>query len=180
MSPLRSEISPPVNRFMSIPRLLALTTFAALVAPGIASAFDDPKALLDAVYKPYIEGQRPASFDTNFSARLKLLYAKSLESHVAEASTDGPDVGRSPLLAFDPFIEGQHSLLLDLAITDPVVSGTHAVATVSFHNFDHASVLAVSMVKEPDGWKVDDIASLGGTQNWLLSWLLQYDPFSVK
>ena len=35
------------------------------------------------------------------------------------------------------------------------------------------------MVKEADGWKVDDVASLGGDQNWLLSWLLQYDPFGA-
>ena len=34
--------------------------------------------------------------------------------------------------------------------------------------------------KDPDGWKVDDVASLGEGENWLLSWLLQYDPFSVN
>ena len=42
------------------------------------------------------------------------------------------------------------------------------------------SLISVAMVREADGWKVDDVASLAGSQNWLLSWLLQYDPFSVN
>ena len=37
-----------------------------------------------------------------------------------------------------------------------------------------------ALVKEADGWKVDDIASLGEGENWLLSWLLQYDPFAIR
>ena len=55
-----------------------------------------------------------------------------------------------------------------------------ALATVTFHNFDHTSLLAITMKREHDGWKVDDIASMGSDQNWLLSWLLQYDPFGVN
>jgi hypothetical protein len=51
---------------------------------------------------------------------------------------------------------------------------------VSFHNFDQASLLSLSLTQESDGWKVDDVASLGQGEHWLLSWLLQYDPFSVN
>lgn len=84
------------------------------------------------------------------------------------------------MLAFDPFIEGQNSLLMDVVIGEPVITGDRAVSTVSFHNFDHLSLISVAMVREADGWKVDDVASLAGSQNWLLSWLLQYDPFGVN
>jgi hypothetical protein len=51
---------------------------------------------------------------------------------------------------------------------------------VSFGNFDDISLLSLALVKEADGWKVDDIASLGEGENWLLSWLLQYDPFAIR
>ncbi len=65
-------------------------------------------------------------------------------------------------------------------IGTPVVHGDRALSTVTFHNFDHTSLLAITMKREQDGWKVDDIASMGSDENWLLSWLLQYDPFGVN
>lgn len=162
-------------------RTLLLALGVTLAVTGAASAFDEPKGLLKAIYAPYIEGREPPEPDTWYSSRLKVIYAKNLAGQVRDQATgESVDPGAPAMLAFDPFIEGQHSLLLDVAITDPVISGKYAVANVSFHNFDHASLLSVSMVKEDDGWKVDDIASLGNEQKWLLSWLLQYDPFSVK
>ena len=114
------------------------------------------------------------------ASRLKDLYAANAERQAVDKKGRALDPDAPAMLAFDPFIEGQNSLLMDLAISDPVTSGDHAVATVSFHNFDHMSLMSLSLVKEADGWKVDDVASLAGTQNWLLSWLLQYDPFSVN
>ena len=69
---------------------------------------------------------------------------------------------------------------MDLSIGEPVVMGDTATVTVSFHNFDQPTLLSLSLVKEAGGWKVDDVASLGGGQHWLLSWVLQYDPFSVS
>lgn len=65
-------------------------------------------------------------------------------------------------------------------VQQSVVALDEGIATVTFHNFDHTSLLAITMKREPDGWKVDDIASMGSEQNWLLSWLLQYDPFGVN
>lgn len=148
---------------------------------GAASAYDEPKALLDAIYAPYTAGQAPGDREQYFSLRLKGLYAANLERQAldtksgAEVDPNAPD-----LLGFDPFIEGDNALLLDLNIGAPVVQGDRALSTVTFHNFDHTSLLAITMKREPDGWKVDDIASMGSDQNWLLSWLLQYDPFGVN
>ena len=71
-------------------------------------------------------------------------------------------------------------MLRDLVVGAPVVNAGKAMVTVSFGNFDHASLLALSLVQEAGGWKVDDIASLGEGENWLLSWLLQYDPFAIR
>ncbi len=168
---------------MRIGFLVALVVLA-FSAPALA--FDDPKALVTAIYAPYqtpgaAANQDPAQY---YSERLRGL----VSAHAAKAAADllsspdrAPNTGPvAPVLSFNPFIDAQHSLLTDFAIGEPVVLGNKALVTVSFHNFDNATLLSLSLVKDPDGWKVDDVASLGQGENWLLSWLLQYDPFSVN
>ena len=155
--------------------IIALLLCCGLVLP--AAAFDDPKALLEAVYAGYTAGGNRTEPDTYFSARLKGLYAANVERQALDAEQGiAVDPNAPPVLEFDPFIEGSHALISEVQIGQPVVTGGRAVATVSFANFDHRATLAISLVREGDGWKVDDIASLSG-ENWLLSWLLQYDPF---
>ena len=162
-------------------RQLILSLLIALGLAGAAQAYDDPKALLEAIYAPYTAGQTPGDREQYYSARLKGLYAANLERQAVDNRTgDAVDPNAPNLLSFDPFIEGGHALLLALSIGTPVVQGERALATVTFHNFDHTSLLAITMKREQDGWKVDDIASMGSDQNWLLSWLLQYDPFGVN
>ncbi|MBN9314627.1 MAG: DUF3828 domain-containing protein [Devosia sp.] len=147
---------------------------------GAAVAYDDPKALVEAIYQPYAAGEKHGSLEQFYSSRLKDLYASNAERQAIDQKGAAIDPDAPDMLTFDPFIEGQNSLLLDLVIGAPVTSGDRAVVTVSFHNFDHMSLISLSLVKQADGWKVDDVASLAGGQNWLLSWLLQYDPFSVN
>lgn len=165
-------------------RQLIATVLMVLAFAGSAMAFDDPKALVEAIYQPYLSGAAQSDLNQFYSARLKQIYAQVLEKQSGDPTTGSdvqpaaPKAQPSDVLAFDPFIEGQNALITDLNISDPQILGDRATILVSFHNFDHASLLSLALVKEPDGWKVDDVASLGGGQNWLLSWLLQYDPFS--
>lgn len=162
-------------------RQLIIGLLFALGLAGATQAYDDPKALLDAIYAPYTAGQTPGDREQYYSARLKGLYAANLERQAIDSKSGRVVDSNAPnLLDFDPFIEGDNALLLDLSVGAPVVQGDRALATVTFHNFDHTSLLAISMTREQDGWKVDDIASMGSDQNWLLSWLLQYDPFGVN
>ena len=162
-------------------RQLIIGLLLALGFAGAAQAYDEPKALLDAIYAPYTAGQTPGDREQYYSARLKGFYAANLERQSVDSKTGTEVDPNAPnLVGFDPFIEGDHALLLDLNIGAPVVQGDRALATVTFHNFDHTSLLAITMKREQDGWKVDDIASMGSDQNWLLSWLLQYDPFGVN
>ena len=162
-------------------RQLIIALLLTLGLAGATRAYDDPKALLDAIYAPYTAGQTPGEREQYFSVRLKGLYAANLERRAVDGET-GKDVDPNApnLVGFDPFIEGDHALLLDLMIGAPVIQGDRALSTVTFHNFDHTSLLAITMKREQDGWKVDDIASMGSDENWLLSWLLQYDPFGVN
>lgn len=157
-----------------------LLTILFLALPAAAQAFDDPKALLEAIYQPYQAGKKHDSLDPFYSNRLKGLFidhANRSTGDVAEV-TSGTDA--SPNRIFNPFLDSDNALLLDVMIGEPVVLGDNALATVSFHNFDHPSLLSVAMVKEADGWKVDDVTSTGAGENWMLSWLLIYDPWDVK
>ena len=162
--------------------LLIGIVLALITAPALA--FDDPKALVTAIYAPYqtpgkATDQDPAQY---YSERLKGLvssHAAKAASALLESSNTGTDTGDvAPVLGFNPFIAGQQSLLMDLRVGEPTVINDKATITVSFHNFDQATMLALSLVKAADGWKVDDVASLGQGEHWLYSWLLQYDPFS--
>lgn len=150
-----------------------LALFAALAMWSPALAFDDPKALADAIYAPYVRlgasaDEDPAQY---YSERLRGLVS---------ANALGQSEGKAEPIEFNPLIGAQSSLLRDLAISAPVVNRDRALVTVSFTNFDHAALMSLSLVKEADGWKVDDIASFGDGENWLLSWLLQYDPFAIR
>lgn len=104
---------------------------------GGASAYDSPKALVEAIYQPYASGQKHAALEKFYSARLKDLYAANLERQSVDQKGAAVDPDAPDMLGFDPFIEGQNSLLLDLVIGEPVLNGDRAVAAVSFHNFDH-------------------------------------------
>ena len=156
------------------------------LAAGPAPAFDDPKALVTAIYAPYqtpgqAAEQDPAQY---YSERLKGLVSGQAAKAAKDASSNPDGAANTgeaaPALSFNPFIAAQHSLLMDLSIGEPVVMGDKAMIGVSFHNFDQASLLSLSLIKDADGWKVDDVASLGQGEHWLFSWLLQYDPFSVN
>ena len=152
-------------------RALMVVVLALWAAP--AFAYDDPKALVDAIYAPYTtlgvaREQDPAQF---YSERLRGLVA-------ANAAATGENA--PPVLEFNPFIGATQALLRDLSVGTPVGNNESAIVTVSFGNFGEISLLSLSLVREADGWKVDDIASLGQGENWLLSWLLQYDPFAIR
>jgi len=162
-------------------RIFLLTAVLAAIVTGSAHAasYDDPKALVTALYQPYTHGDPPADLPGFYSDGLKAMFAK----HQQLSQITGVGLPPKPVTSsddeFDPFVNAKRYLMLDLTISDAVINGDHAVVGVSYKNFDHPTVLSVSLTKSPDGWKVDDIASLGADQHWLLSWLLTYDPMGI-
>ncbi len=130
--------------------LLALVALAATALP--AFAYDTPKSLLEALYTPY----KSDTFDWDkwdeAQFRTKALNAL-FDKDAKEA--DG-DVGR---LDFDPYIDGQDYQITDLVFHDAVITGDTAKVEVTFKNFDTSEDLMFTLVKEADGWKVDDVVS---------------------
>lgn len=142
--------------------LAALVLLAGLVP---AFAYDTPKALLEAVYAPYLAA--PADWQERDetllrSAELNALFAK-------DAEEAGGEVGR---IDFDPYINGQDWQLASLSIADPVVTGDTATAEVTFSNFDAPQEMSFSLVREADGWKVDNVVSHTGEYPYDLKGLL--------
>lgn len=133
------------------PLALALVAFVAAIVP--AFAYDTPKALLEALYSPYSQGN---SFDWSKwdeaefrSKELNALFDKDAKE------ADG-EVGR---LDFDPYIDGQDYQISDLKFGDAQITGDSAKVEVTFKNFDMAEDLTFTLIKEADGWKVDDVSS---------------------
>ena len=135
---------------------------------------------MSAVYAPYARGVQPDNLDSFYSDGLRSLFAKyRQQSEYGNGIGSGPDVAAAKEPDFDPFVDAKHYLMLDLTIGDPVINGDHAMVAVSYKNFDHPSSLMLSLLHTSEGWKIDDVASMGADQHWLLSWLLEYDPLGV-
>ena len=116
---------------------LILGLAAALVTPLAAAAYDDPKSLVAAIYQPYQAGQQHADFDQFYSTRLKQLFLAHAETAAADVDTTATEpLSVAPAIDFNPFIDAQHALILDVAVGEPVVVGDQALVTVGFHNFD--------------------------------------------
>lgn len=137
---------------------------------GTATAFETPKELVDAVYAPYVARTEPPAPNTYYSDTLTQLTAAKIER-------DGPE---AEVLSFDPFVDGQNALIFDFVASDPITIGDRALVNVTFKNFGNPTALTLALIQEADGWKVDDVASMGVERHWLLSWLLAFDPFEVQ
>jgi hypothetical protein len=168
LRPLRFDFSAEGDML----RALAIVGFllAAIVASAPAQAFDSPESLVAAIYEPYKRGQSNAVPERYYTTGLRAL----LQSYHRATNGDETDG-----LGFDPFINAQSALLHDLQIGETMAHGDRAVVQVSFFNFDRPTFITLSLLREGEDWKVDDIASFGSEEHWLLSWLLRFDPWAV-
>lgn len=136
---------------------------ALMLFPLSALAFDDPKALVQAVYDSYQPG-RTGDGHGHYSDALREKVAHFLAGVQARGGDEG---GR-----FDPLVNGQNHLLHDLSIGEPMVSGDTASVPVRFFNFDQDNLMVLALVRQADGWRIDDIAAMGPGDRWLYSMLI--------
>ncbi len=139
---------------------------------------DSPRALLDAIYQPLQAGQQ-INLEEHYSAHLQDLVVYNLQSNIEDRSGIKIDPQAPDIVDFNPFLNGNDAPVANLAVSEPVIQGDTAVAMVSFDSSGVSTILTISMVNDGD-WKIDDIASLGGGENWLYSWLLQFDPYDQQ
>ncbi|KFL27455.1 hypothetical protein JP74_07700 [Devosia sp. 17-2-E-8] len=147
--------------------IAALGLLLALAAPAFAANYTTPRELLESIYQSYATDTFPEDSEEIYSSHLKGLFAADRER------TPEGEIGA---LDFDPFVNGQDYDLADLVIDEPVVSGETATSTVRFVNLGEKNVLDISMVREADGWKIDNVESVEGEVQWKLTEILGEIP----
>ncbi|RYE60859.1 MAG: hypothetical protein EOP20_01345 [Hyphomicrobiales bacterium] len=159
--------------------ILALLLVLAPLVPATAEeTYSDPKALVQAIYDAYRPGAPKGDPTAHYSSRLKGIVALAEDTaHVTNTVGSELDPVADP--TFNPFLPDDSALLFDLAVGEPARLDGRAVVTVTYHNFDQPRLLAISLVEEDGGWKVDDVASMGSDVPWLLSWALAADPYAM-
>lgn len=150
-------------------RLAAILGFlVASILP--AAAFDDPKALVEAFYQPYLtddfeEFIELKKDEPSFrSASLQALYDKD------DAETPDGEMGR---LDFDPFVDGQDFQITDIEFAEPHIVGELANVAVTFKNFGEERKIVVEAVLEGDEWKINDVWRSDGDYPYRLREILE-------
>ena len=149
--------------------LFVLGILLGTLAPAAQAApvFDDPRSLMVYAYLPYESGNFPEDPTELFSPTLMQLW---------EESAARSEEAEIPNIDFDPYINAQDYDLSGLTIADPVITGDEAMVAVAFENFGEPQELRFWLVRVEEGWKIDDIESMGGDYPWRLSELLAADP----
>ncbi len=149
-------------------RRLLLPLLLALATP--AFAYDQPRDVIMALYTPFLDA---ASWEYTDPAPLQSAGLNAL-IELDRKDANG-EIGR---LDFDPYVVGQDFLLTDFEVgAIEEMSGTARV-TVTFRNFDAPETNVFTLVRETDGWKIDDVTNLGddGEVNYRLRQILT-QPF---
>ena len=146
-------------RLLAIVSALSVAVFA---GPLLAASFQTPQALLEAMYDDKVGSADPNSltrYQDYFSDHLNGLFK-------ADAAKTEP--GDSLSLDFDPVIAGQDGEAEHLKIGKPDIKGDKAKVVVKFTNGVPVT-LYYSLVRQADGWKVDDIEDKGAQFPWKVS-----------
>lgn len=143
--------------------VLALLPASVLAQPR----FEDPAGLIEYAYAPYMTGNFPDEMTELFSPTLTQMW------NDMEARSEDFEM---PIIDFDPFINAQDYEITELVISDPAIEGDRATVGVSFLNFGEPLDIRFILVRRVEGWKIDDIETLGGEFPWRLSELLAADP----
>jgi len=117
--------------------ILGLVLLAATLPPAWAvDTFNDPKALVAAIYADYNLGRTVADPSVYYSTRLKAIFDQAIENDVfaSDAAMSGSEFTINAV--FNPFLPDVNALLFDVAVGEPTVIDDRAVINVSYHNFD--------------------------------------------
>ena len=135
-----------------------------------ALAYDQPRDVIMALYTPFFDAE---SWEYTDPAPLQ---STGLNALVEQDRKDANgEIGR---LDFDPYVVGQDFLLTDFAVgAIEEMSGT-AKVTVNFRNFDTPETNVFTLIRESDGWKIDDVTNIDadGHANYSLRQILT-QPF---
>lgn len=145
--------------------LAALGFLLLPLAPAVAGAYPTPEAALDYIYKSYGPESWPEREEVLSDGLMELIRAD-------EARTPEGEIGA---LDFDPFTDSQDPQPGNVRYTAPEPDGEGRVLVhVTFTNGgDQEYGLDYTLVKEAEGWKVDEITSSNNDFTWSLRGILE-------
>jgi hypothetical protein len=165
MNPEAAVVTPQTENFMRPIALFALALLTtALATPSLAVDYSDPRAVVEALYAGY---KPPNAFPADMGALQSTRLNSLFEADAKEA--DG-EMGR---IDFDPFINGQDYDVSKVEISEPSYAAGKALVRVNIVNFGQPDELGILLVKEADGWKVDDVWNDGDEFSYDLLDILQ-------
>lgn len=129
-------------------RRYAFLPLALIASPAFAQDMSDPRAVVEALYSSY---QPPHEFPADMRALRSKRLNDLFEADAQEA--DG-EIGR---IDFDPFINGQDYDVSKVEVSEPAYAAGKALVRVNVVNFGQPDEFGVLLVKEADGWKIDDV-----------------------
>jgi hypothetical protein len=145
-------------------RHFAFLALLLVASPALAEGYTDPKAVVEALYAGYLP---PNEFPPDMSA----LQSKRLNDlYEADSKEANGEMGR---IDFDPFINGQDYDVTKVEVSDPAYAAGKALVRVNVVNFGQPGEFGVLLVKESDGWKVDDVWHDGAEYSYDLLDILQ-------
>jgi len=149
--------------------IAGLVSAVLMAAPTMAQTFDTTTGLLEYIYDGYAQGR--------YEGQDSALYSKGIKALIAADAARTPE-GEVGALDFDPFTNSQDPQPQNVRIGSPVEMDGHVEQDVTFDNGGGDMTLHFTLVKEADGWKVDDVAMDGedDLEGWRLSEMLTADP----
>ena len=136
--------------------LLTLLSAPAFAAP--IPKFDDPRALLVAIYDQIEASEDWENFDSDAAFNELDAFSTTLHASFVAADealkADGQDIG---VLDFSPFINGQDSAGMDFAVGEPKIKRDRAIIAVDITGYQPKRITFELIDEGEKGWKIEDI-----------------------
>jgi hypothetical protein len=151
-----------IIRRLLLAGLAALPVAAQAQAPAPVSApvpvEKPPLLFLQEIYEPY----KKNDFKGQPYWEAKRFFAPDLAQAIERDFAEAKKRNEVPKLDGDPFVDAQDWTIgqIDYAIMTGK-STDHAIGTVGVENLGKPTLLALFLVKTPDGWRIEDIVTHG-------------------
>ena len=138
--------------------------FGVLAACSGPAAGNDPVALVEGLYQPYLHNQNPKLLEEAAPLTDELRGLMKQARDLSE-QRDEPNA----VVDFDPIVDAQDWQITDLKVelAEPI-EGDHASVRATFKNMGEEVTQTFTLLKQGGGWRIDNIEG----KHWTLRQLL--------
>ena len=147
-----------MRRVARIVKPAGLAAIVSIVSAPALAQFATPDAVVRELYAFYGVGQNQKSGFPTDQATLKRFFDARL-LHAWNRAHRGPN-GEADL-DYDYFIQGQDWALTPVKVSRQAATSDKATVRAAFKNFSKTVVVDYDLVRNPDGWRIDDARAEG-------------------